>query len=462
MTARERPWGDEGLGEVAGLQQERGARGDRLQVVGTLGQPARDGSPAVGERRQGVRKTLFTNHTPPALEIIEHVLPIAAIEVVGPGGWRHARSGSKRRASPVHRHGRCSSQLNRMRSTKRNIIVVGTSAGGLEALDDLLRQFPTDLAASVFIVQHMAPHNSGDALLRRLSRHGAFDVTIARDGERFSRGHVYIARPDNHLLIKNTTMMVTKGARENRSRPGIDPLFRSAAVAHGARVIGVVLTGMLDDGTAGLIAIKRCGGVTVVQDPKDASYPGMPQSALDNLEVDFCVPVAGMGPLLATLVAGPHGKSKPIPDDIRTEAEIAERVLSDVEQVNGLGQQVPYNCPNCGGVLWEMQHARAKRYRCHTGHSFTAQALLAGQSEKIEEMLWISLRMFEERRNLLTSMAHTPGHAHAKSTTVRRLGETQGYVDRIRAMLLEPQSESSEDTLTAVKGVRNRSVTPDR
>ena len=335
-----------------------------------------------------------------------------------------------------------------MRSTGRDIIVIGTSAGGLEALDDLIRQFPTDLAASVFIVQHMSPHNSGDALLRQLRRHRAFDVRLARDGERFSRGHIYIAPPDNHLLIKKTTVMVTKGARENRSRPGIDPLFRSAAVAHGARVIGVVLTGMLDDGTAGLIAIKRCGGATVVQDPQDASYAGMPQSAVDNVEVDFCVSMAEMGPVLATLVSRPPGKSTPIPVDVRTEAAIAERVLSDVEQVNGLGRQVPYNCPNCGGVLWEMQHAKAKRYRCHTGHSFTAQALLADQSEKIEEMLWISLRMFEERRNLLTSMAHTAGPGHTKSSTLRRLDETQGYVDRIRAMLLEPQSESSEETVT--------------
>ena len=200
-------------------------------------------------------------------------------------------------------------------------------------------------------------------------------------------------------------MLVTKGARENRHRPAIDPLFRSAAVAHGARVIGVVLTGMLDDGTAGLMAIKRCGGVTVVQDPRDAAYSGMPVNALNNVDVDFCVAVAEMGPLLTRLVSQLHRKSKGVPLDIRTEAVIAERVLSDVSQVNGLGDQVPYNCPGCGGVLWEMDTPGEKRYRCHTGHSYTGPALLASQSEKIEEMLWISLRMFEERKNLLTSMA---------------------------------------------------------
>jgi two-component system chemotaxis response regulator CheB len=340
-----------------------------------------------------------------------------------------------------------------MRTKGRNIIVVGTSAGGLEALDELIGQLPTDLAASMFIVQHMAPHNSGEALSRRLSRHKAFHVKIAREGERFQRGRIYLAPPDNHLLLKADTVLVRKGARENRNRPGIDPLFRSAAVAHGSRVIGVILTGMLDDGTAGLIAVKKCGGVTVVQDPQDAAYAGMPQSALDSLDVDFCVPIAQMGQLLATLVSEPHGKSKPVPGDVRIEAEIAERVLSDIAQVEGLGSQVPYNCPNCGGVLWEMDTPKAKRYRCHTGHSFTESALLESQSEKIEEMLWISLRMFEERKNLLTSMARKAVHRTVKSSNLQRLKQTQSYINRIRGLLLSPESQSPADTLTRVRGL---------
>ena len=339
------------------------------------------------------------------------------------------------------------------RNRGRNIIVVGTSAGGLETLDQLVGQLPTDLKASIFIVQHMAPHNSGEPLLRRLSRHQAFQPKLAEDGNRFEPGRIYIAPPDSHLLLKKDRVLVTKGARENRYRPGIDPLFRSAAVAHGARVIGVVLTGMLDDGTAGLMAIKRCGGVTVVQDPRDAAYSGMPVSALDNVDVDFCVPVSEMGPLLARLVVQSHGKSKAVPSDIRTEARIAERVLSDVAQVNGLGNQVPYNCPNCGGVLWEIDTPGEKRYRCHTGHSYTGPALLASQSEKIEEMLWIALRMFEERKNLLTSMVKTAVHRSLKSATVQRLGETEAYISRIRGMLLSPQSDSADDTFTRVKGL---------
>jgi two-component system, chemotaxis family, protein-glutamate methylesterase/glutaminase len=256
-----------------------------------------------------------------------------------------------------------------------------------------------------------------------------------------SQGESISRHQTTTLLVKKNKVVVSKGARENRNRPGIDPLFRSAAVAYTSRVIGVVLTGMLDDGTAGLIAIKKCGGVTVVQDPNDAAYPGMPQSALNNLKVDHCVPISDMGHLLETLSHQPAGKSKPIPKDIRSEALIAERVLSDVAEVNSLGKQVPYNCPNCGGVLWEMDSPDVPRYRCHTGHSFTLPALLESQSEKIEETLWISLRMFEERKNLLNSTHDAFAVARAK--------ETQIHIERIRAILLDPRTW--QHTLDRVK-----------
>lgn len=323
-----------------------------------------------------------------------------------------------------------------MASKGRPIVVIGTSAGGLEALDELIGRLSADLPASIFVVQHMAPENTGGALLHRLGKHKAFNCKLAGDGESFEKGRIYIARSDFHLLLKKRTMLVTKGARENRYRPGIDPLFRSAAVAHGQSVIGMVLTGMLDDGTAGLIAIAKCGGVTVVQDPKDATYPEMPQSALNNLDVDHCVPIAEMGRLLEKLVREPPGKRMPIPEDIRTEAVIAERVLSDVAQVNGLGSQVPYNCPNCGGVLWEMGNADVQRYRCHTGHSFTTPALLTSQNEKIEETLWIALRMFEERKNLLNNMSRTESRPRGKKSYAERAKEGDVHIERIRDMLL--------------------------
>ena len=316
----------------------------------------------------------------------------------------------------------------------RNIIVIGTSAGGLGALDKLIGQLHSDLRASIFVVQHMAADSNGDALLHQLRKQEAFACKLAEDGESFEQGTVYIAPPDHHMLVKERTIRVTKGARENRNRPAIDPLFRSAAVTHGPRVIGVVLTGMLDDGTAGMIAIKKCGGVTVVQDPADAMYPGMPQSAIDNANIDHRAPIAAMGGLLEQLSREHSGKRKAVPKDIQIEAEIAERVLSDVDEVNGLGKQVPYNCPNCGGVLWEMNAPDQARYRCHTGHSFTQSALLASQSEKIEETLWIALRMFEERKNLLNSIVVRQG-SKVLTSAEQRAKETQVHIERIRAML---------------------------
>jgi two-component system, chemotaxis family, protein-glutamate methylesterase/glutaminase len=323
-----------------------------------------------------------------------------------------------------------------MAQTRRDIIVIGTSAGGLEALDSLIGQLASDIPASIFIVQHLAPENTGSSLLSRLAKHKAFACKLAGDGDKYAKGRIYIAPPDQHLLIKKGSVLVTKGARENRFRPAIDPLFRSAAVSHGSGVIGVVLTGLLDDGTAGLVAIKKCGGVTVVQDPGDAAYPQMPQSALDNLDVDHCVPLSQMGALLEDLARKPAHKRKPIPKDIAIEALIAERVLSDVGQVNRLGDQAPYNCPNCGGVLWGIGGKR-NHYRCHTGHSFTESALLESQSERIEETLWIALRMFEERKNLLNKMAKT----EVRGNSSARADETQVHIERIRAMLMSRQSD---------------------
>jgi len=318
----------------------------------------------------------------------------------------------------------------------RNIIVIGTSAGGLQALDELIGQLPTDLPASLCLVQHMAAENTGAALLHRLGKHKSFNCKLATDGELFKPGRVYIAPPDYHLLIKRNNLLVTKGARENRYRPAIDPLFRSAAVTHGPHVIGIILSGMLDDGTAGLAAIKKCGGITVVQDPKDAVYPEMPQAAIRSVNVDHCVSVSEMGRLLELLTHGRPYKTMPIPQDVRTEAEIAERVLSDVAQVNTLGRQVPYNCPNCGGVLWQVGNRTVHIYRCHTGHSFTASALLTSQSEKIEETLWVSLRMLEERKNLLDTMMETVSGSHAKASYQERARDTKVHIERIRAMLV--------------------------
>jgi two-component system chemotaxis response regulator CheB len=315
-----------------------------------------------------------------------------------------------------------------------SIVVVGTSAGGMEALTTLLAQLPKELPAAVFIVQHMSADSLGLELVHRLQRVGTLTCELGESGQRFEHGHVYIAPPDHHMLVKNETILVTKGARENRSRPAIDPLFRSAAVAYGSRVIGVILTGQLDDGTSGLQAVARCGGLSVVQDPKDAAYPGMAQSALGHVKVDHCVPLAAMGRLLVKLVAQPAAKQKDPPADIVLEAKIAERVLSDLAAVNALGHQVPFNCPDCGGVLWKVED-HPLRFRCHTGHAFTASELASAQSDKIQETLWISLRMFEERKNLLQTMTD-PTSRLFHSSAADRAKEADVHIGRLRAILL--------------------------
>lgn len=313
------------------------------------------------------------------------------------------------------------------------VVVVGASAGGAEALTGLVAQLSADFPAPVFIVNHMAAETTGKALVAALNAAGSLTCSHARDGEPIKRGHVYLAPSDQHLLLVKGKMLVTKGARENRYRPAIDPLFRTAAVAYGTRVIGIILTGYLDDGTSGMKAIKRCGGVCIVQDPADATYPDMPQSVIQHVGADHCVPLAQMGALLAKLAARPAGASRKPPADLVIEAKIARRVVSDLPSVEALGTQVPFNCPDCGGVLWQMKHGGLLRYRCHTGHAFSAAALLAQQGEKIEETLWVALRMFEERQNLISRMGDS--QKDLSSSVLERIAESQVHIDRIRAML---------------------------
>ncbi|WP_183573642.1 chemotaxis protein CheB [Mucilaginibacter sp. X5P1] len=325
------------------------------------------------------------------------------------------------------------------------VVVIGASAGGLNALTSLIQQLPEDFPAPVLVVMHISPDATGDVLLNALNKHGKLPCVHAVNGEPAKAGHVYLAPSDHHLMIEETGLLyVTKGAQENRSRPGIDPLFRSAAVAFGNRVTGIILTGYLDDGTSGLIAVRRCGGTCIVQDPKEAQYPDMPKNALNQVEVDYCVPIAEMGGILMMLMARKLGKQKPIPEDIRRESKIAERVLSDLASVNSLGEQVPFNCPGCGGVLWKMDKGPMVRYRCHTGHAYTNATLLAAQKEKMEETMWIALRMFEERKNLLTTVARDQRGATSRQAA-ERAKLSQVHIDRIRAILLADDKATTSD-----------------
>lgn len=316
------------------------------------------------------------------------------------------------------------------------LIVIGASAGGIKALTALIGQLPENYRSPVLIVWHISADAPGNVLMDTLNKNGNLKCVHAGDGELVKPGHVYIAIPDHHLMINKTGhLMVTKGAQENRYRPGIDPLFRSAAVAFGNRTTGIILTGYLDDGTAGLIAIRRCGGTSIVQDPDEAEFPDMPANVLNQMKPDYCVRIAEMGGILAVLSGKKFEKQKPIPKDIVLEARIAERVLSDLPAVNALGEQVPFNCPGCGGVLWKMDKGPLVRYRCHTGHAYTAKVLLAEQTRKIEETMWTALRMFEERRNLLTTFAKDQTGASARSS-LERAELSNIHIERIKSILL--------------------------
>lgn len=331
-----------------------------------------------------------------------------------------------------------------------HLVVIGTSAGGMPALVKLVAQLPTTLRAAVLVVQHFAPDSNGQHLVDRLARHTSLPCRLPVGGEPLEPGTIYLAPPDRHLLAKDGStphLLVTKGPRENHYRPSADALFRSAAVAYGPRVVGVVLTGMLHDGTAGLEFIKRCGGIAVVQDPHEAEYPSMPETALRNVDIDYVVPLDMMAALLDEITRGPVPESRiAIPEDLKQEAAIAERVVGNTEDVSKIGRQVPLTCPDCGGSLWEVNEGRVLRFRCHTGHAFTADALLHNSQQHLEETLWVALRMMEERKNLLTSMA-VRGEGPYSVQQEERLEEIKKHINRLREFLLNGSSGVSGSTV---------------
>lgn len=204
------------------------------------------------------------------------------------------------------------------------------------------------------------------------------------------------------------------------------------------------MTGYLDDGTSGMKAIKKCGGIGIVQDPDEAEYPDIPRNALNNVKVDHCMPISEMGALISKLIPQKLDKRKPVPKEILVEAEIAERALSDLTSVDKLGEQVPFNCPGCGGVLWKVEKDNNLRFRCHTGHAYTSAYLLAEQSKQIEETMWSALRMFEERKNLLNEMARGGKGVGTKSAH-ERAKMSEVHIKRIRAILNAAENDSGDD-----------------
>ena len=293
----------------------------------------------------------------------------------------------------------------------RHIVVIGASAGGIDALRVLASALPTEFPTPICVVLHTAPESPG-LLPDILNRAGRLTALSPTDGERLQAGRVYVAPPDRHLVVEPGRVRVTKGPKENRFRPAIDPLFRSAAQVYGPAAIGVILTGNLDDGTAGLWAIKALGGVAIVQDPADALHPSMPHSALQQVKVNHCVPLAQITPLLVTLTATPleAAERSPVPDHVNVEVNIAKEQHPMEAGLEEIADPSRYACPECHGVLLQLKESGRVRFRCHTGHAYSVQSLLAAIREGIEESLWNSIRSLEEGSLL---MRHRSQHLAA-------------------------------------------------
>lgn len=332
-----------------------------------------------------------------------------------------------------------------------DLIVIGTSAGGVEALTQLVKDLPADLPAAILVVLHVPAHGTS-VLPLILSRNGPLKATHARDGEPLLAGHIYIAPPDHHLLVRPEHIHLARGPRENGHRPAIDPLFRTAARTYGNRVIGVVLSGVLDDGTAGLLAIKRRGGIAVAQDPDDAMYPGMPRSAMENVDCDHIVPLKDLAPLLVRLAHEPvvESANQPIPEDMEREADMAELEPDVLHGDDKYGVPSVWACPDCGGTLWELHEGDIIRFRCRVGHAFSAETLLAEQSDQLEDAFWVALRALEESAALSRRLSERARSRGNDRTAERFEDQAQAAIERadiVRKVLLNGSLDTRDATM---------------
>jgi two-component system chemotaxis response regulator CheB len=314
----------------------------------------------------------------------------------------------------------------------RDIVAIGASAGGVEALVFLAKNFPHDLPASVIVTLHLGSPSILDEILNRAGPlHAAFAVnrTLMR------KSHIYLAPADCHLIVENDLLTLTNGPRENNSRPAIDPMMRSAAVCCGGRTIGVVLTGTLGDGASGLWAIDQCGGITVVQDPADADFSEMPANALNRVHPNHIVNLSEMPGLLAGLVSQPAGETMPVPESIKLEVAVAKGAHSTIEQVDRIGKRSGLACPDCHGAMWEIDEGNLVRYRCHVGHTYTAELMALALDENLRRALGSALRALEERRALAVKLgkeSERNRQPHLAASWARRAATFQQELDVLR------------------------------
>ena len=319
----------------------------------------------------------------------------------------------------------------------RDIVVIGASAGGIEGVVEVVRGLPNDFPGSVFVVVHF-PGSVTSTLPRILSRAGPLQARHAKDGEPIVPGIIYVAPPDCHLTIANGHLRLSRGPKENGSRPAIDPLFRTAASSYGPRVVGVVLSGNLNDGTEGLLAIKQRGGIAVVQSLETALYPSMPRSAMEHLEVDHALAPVAIAACLTELAHQPVNLAE-VPsmvDQVDSLGKPEEDARADRQAQPGLPSTM--SCPECHGVLWEVKGDELVRFRCRVGHAYSDEPLLVHQSENLEAALWTALRALDEHSALarrLAARAHSRQLAHSASAFTEQAMDAEHHASIIRAVL---------------------------
>jgi two-component system chemotaxis response regulator CheB len=314
----------------------------------------------------------------------------------------------------------------------RDVIVIGGSAGALQALKQVLRALPAGLPGALFVVIHTSPDSPG-ILPRLLAKDSALPVAYGTDAKPIRPGHVYVAPPNHHLLVKPGHMLVTRGPRENRFRPAVDPLFRTAAIAYGSRVVGVILSGAQDDGVSGLAHVKRHGGVAIAQDPDDAETPSMPENAIRQVSVDHVLRAGDIGAVLAGLVG--RGRQEAIMTTDKAPArDVAEIGTDALNATPPPGPPSPFTCPECGGALWELRDGGLVRFQCHVGHGFSSESLVAAQSDALEAALWAALRALEESAALRRRMADRA--RERGMTTIARSYEEHAEESDLRAAVV--------------------------
>ena len=322
---------------------------------------------------------------------------------------------------------------------KNRVIVIGTSAGGLEALFRIVPHLAKDLAAPVLVVQHIGAHRS--LLPDLLTSRGSLPAVFAKNGMIPQAGTIYVAPPDHHLLLEDGAMRLFRGPKEHFARPAIDPLFRSVARYSGSGAIGVILTGMLDDGSAGLHAIKTCGGTTIVQDPEEAVAPSMPQSAISSVQVDHVVRLDAVANLLNKLARPAEPGASSAPEWLRTEHEISLG-HGHPDDLSRVGVPSRFTCPDCGGALSELQHGKPVRYLCHTGHAYSMRSLMAAHEVLTEEVLWAGLRALQEKEAMLRRLAESQA-LEVPGSEEKTLAEAKGLAVLIVQMRAVAQARES-------------------